>query len=135
MKGDLRGEGGGTVLEVPLSIFSPSLSSLEAITKFLKEDCSLTYSQIALLLNRDARTIWGTYARIKDREVEKVATSSTIRIPLSVLSNRSLGVLEAISLHLRENHQLRYAQIAQLLHRDDRTIWTACARARRKVNG
>jgi hypothetical protein len=46
-------------------------------------------------------------------------------IPLSLFANRQLGNLEALAKYLRENEQLSYSQIARLLNRNDRTIWTA----------
>ena len=48
--------------KLPISIFADGkLSILEAVVKFLKENKSLSYSEIAKLLNRDARTVWTAY--------------------------------------------------------------------------
>ena len=44
-------------------------------------------------------------------------------IPLSVFSNK-LSVLEIVVKYLREEKHLKYSEIAHLLDRDDRTIWT-----------
>ncbi len=54
-------------------------------------------------------------------------------IPTSVFQNRSLGSLEAVVVYLRETRGLNYAQIARLLNRDDRTIWTTYCRAAHKL--
>ena len=49
---------------IPLSIFKDkSLGVLEALVYYLKEDKQMTFHKIALLLNRDDRTIWTTYHR------------------------------------------------------------------------
>jgi len=49
---------------VSVSIFSqPKLSALESIVAYLKDELSLTYHKIALLLKRDDRTIWTVYQR------------------------------------------------------------------------
>jgi len=52
-------------------------------------------------------------------------------IPLSILADRRLGLLEAIVKFLKEERGLRYAKIARLLYRDSRTVWSAYANARK----
>lgn len=54
-------------INIPLSIFKDKkYSALEALVKYLKE-FGLRYSEIALLLNLDQRTIWTVYKRCKDK--------------------------------------------------------------------
>lgn len=60
---------------------------------------------------------------------------SDIAIPVGVLSNRSLGALEAITVYMKEHHNLSYHEIAVLLKRDDRTIWATYNNAKQKLNG
>lgn len=56
-------------LDIPSQIFqNRSLSVLESLVKYLKEEKNLTYSEIARLLNRDDRTIWTVYARVKKKQ-------------------------------------------------------------------
>ena len=57
---------------------------------------------------------------------------SKFYIPIFVFKDRSLSVLEAITEYLKEELHLRYCQIAALLNRDDRTIWTVYNRAKKK---
>lgn len=53
---------------IPVTILSDrKLSALEHITAYLKEHHNLTYKEIAILLNRDQRTIWTTYQRTKKK--------------------------------------------------------------------
>ena len=53
---------------IPVSIFSqPKLSALESIAAYLKEELSLTYHKIAILIKRDDRTIWTVYNRAKKK--------------------------------------------------------------------
>jgi len=53
-----------TAFYIPLSIFrDKSLGVLETLVYYLKEEKQLTFHKIALLLNRDDRTIWTTYHR------------------------------------------------------------------------
>ena len=53
-------------------------------------------------------------------------------IPLKVLRDRNLSVLEAISEYLHDEKNLTYHEIAVLMKRDDRTIWTCYQRAKKK---
>ncbi len=49
---------------IPIAIFSDrTLSTLEHIITYLKEQHGLRYKEIALILNRDQRTVWTTYQR------------------------------------------------------------------------
>jgi len=56
-----------------------------------------------------------------------------VLIPSSILSNRKISVLEAISVYLKDKKNLTYHEIALLLNRDDRTIWTCYNRAVKKL--
>lgn len=53
-------------------------------------------------------------------------------IPLEVFSDRTLGVLETAVKYLKENNQLNYSRIAEVLNRDDRTIWVSYNNTRKK---
>lgn len=122
-------------IAIPINIFCSDLGSLEAITKYLKENLGLTYSEIAAILNRDERTIWGTYSSSREKYPEAFMQDyGSITIPSSRFRNRNLGVLEALSFYLKQDLGLKYCQIAGLIQRDDRTVWTAISRARRKLN-
>ena len=59
-------------------------------------------------------------------------SNKLISIPVQVLQDRSISVLEAISYYLKETKNLTYHQIALLLNRNDRTIWTCYQRAKKK---
>ena len=56
-----------------------------------------------------------------------------IAIPIEVLKDRELSALEAIVRYLKEEHSLTYSQIAVMLQRDDRTVWTTYQRAIKTV--
>lgn len=57
-------------VDVPSYIFHDrTLKVLEAIVEFLKNRRGYTYKEIAVILNRDERTIWTVYQRaVKKRE-------------------------------------------------------------------
>lgn len=48
---------------LPMSCFTPGLSIMEAVTRYLKETMSMRLHDIALELGRDDRTIWTHYDR------------------------------------------------------------------------
>ena len=55
-------------IQIPVSIFqNRSLSILESLTEYLKEELNLRYCKIAALLNKDQRTIWTFYNRAKKK--------------------------------------------------------------------
>jgi len=119
--------------EIPVCIFNDKLSALETIVKYLKENLNLKYSEIAKLLNRNDRTIWATYSNSRKKLTEKfVVKSNKFFIPALIISNRSFSVLESIVSYLKDNLNLRYSQIALMLHRDQRTVWTVYNRKRKK---
>ena len=119
---------------IPIAIFEiKKLSALEAICKYLKEELEITYSKIALLLNRDSRTIWTTYNNASKKIKEKLLVKeSKFFIPVSVIKNRKFSVLESVVCYLKDNFNLRYSEIAFLISRDERNIWTVYHRALKK---
>ncbi|MBS3151701.1 hypothetical protein J4443_04950 [Candidatus Woesearchaeota archaeon] len=120
--------------EIPVSIFkNDKLSCLEAIVKYLKENLNLKYHEIALSTNRDDRTIWATYDHAKKKLADKfIIDEIKHTIPLEIFQNRKFSVLELISKYLHEDVGLSYHEIAVLLNRNDRTIWTVYQRYKTK---
>ncbi len=53
-------------------------------------------------------------------------------IPVSILKDRKLSVLENITAYFKDTFGLTYHKIALLLNRNDRTIWTVYQRAKKK---
>ena len=66
------------------------------------------------------------------KKEKKEGYDKFISIPTSIFQDRELSVLEAIAEYLKEKKGMRYSEIAKLLNRDDRTIWTAYQRAKAK---
>ena len=64
----------------------------------------------------------------------KTETILTIDIPSDIFKDRSLSVLEIMVEYLKEQKGLSYHEIAVLLNRDDRTIWTVYNRGKKKRN-
>jgi hypothetical protein len=119
---------------LPVNIFEDrKLGALESVVKYMKEELNLSYHEIAVHLSRDDRTIWSSYnSSSKKRKEPFSIRESKYNIPLSALGNSKLGILEAVVLYLKNNLNLRYRSIAQILNRDERTIWTTYQRATKK---
>ena len=62
-----------------------------------------------------------------------MAEDRYVNIPSFVFRDRNLAALEAIVVYLKDSQGMTYAQIARLLNRDDRTIWTTYTRAKKKL--
>lgn len=122
---------------LPINIFqTDALSSLEAIVKYLKEQKHLTFHQIAVVLKRDDRTIWTTYSKSRKKMLAHFhLLPSKYVMPAALFAERKLSVLETLAHYLRVTLKLSLHDIATLLNRDDRTIWTVCNRARKKLGG
>ena len=118
----------------PISIFRNSpLSGLEAITKYLKEELFLSFREIGQLTSRDERTIWGAYTNSKQKMPSSFNLEfSNYSIPLYIIKDRNVSILEAVTEYLKEQFGLRYCQIAPLINRNDRTVWTVYQRAKKK---
>ncbi len=117
---------------VPVEIFAKKLSPSEAVCKYLKENRKKSFHEIAVLLDRDDRSIWTSYHRATKKQSSCFhITQSTPTIPLSILANRDFSLLESIIFHLFSTG-LKPAAIARLLHRSAPIIYTVLGRARAK---
>ncbi len=120
-------------IEIPASVFSRKLSCLETIVKYLKENLSLSNKEIGKLIKRSEKTVWQAYNSSKKKSDLKFKVKfSKFYIPVSILEDRKLSVLEDVVKYLHENFDLNYSEIGRLLHRDSRTIWTVYSRVRKK---
>jgi len=122
------------VNQIPITIFdNEELSALETIVKYLKENLGFRFSEIANLLNRDERNIWTTYKYASTKRKQKFVIRQVVFfVPITIFQDRRVSVLEALVEYLKENRQLSLHEIASLLKRDDRTIWTVYNRVQKK---
>lgn len=110
---------------IPLFLFSDrKLGSLEIVVKYMKENLSLNFSQIAAKINRDQRTVWCTYSKAvkKEKSLFKIKKEQHY-VPFEIFLNRKLGPLEALTCYLKDELNLSFKQISELLNRDYNTIW------------
>ena len=123
-------------LIIPVSIFDNGmLSSLESIVKYLRENKGLRLSEIARLLGRDQRAIGVTYRFARKKLGQELSAPATKQsLPVKVIADRKLSVLESIVHHLKKTYGLQFHEIALMLRRDDRTVWTVYQRALKKLH-
>ena len=73
-------------------------------------------------MNRDQRTIWTAYNKATEKQKELIRVRETeIFIPLSVINNRKMTILESVIIYLRERN-MKYSEIAKLIGRDQRNV-------------
>jgi len=122
---------------LPSTIFCDrNIGVLESVVVYLKEQHKLGFSKIGTLLNRNRKTIWTVYQRSIEKRTTrpaKVKVVSNVFIPVSMLRDRSLSSLEVIVHYLATQTSLTNHQIAILLNRSDKTIWTVKDRANKKM--
>ena len=86
------------------------------------------------VLSRDFTRV---LARIKkkhfliEKEIEELSKKEEISLPISIFNDK-LGMLEAASLYLKDELGLGFKEIAKLLKRDYKTIWTSYNKAKKK---
>src|SRR3989344_580126 len=116
---------------LPISIFESDLSPLETISKYLSEECDYSCAKIARLLNRSHSSVWNA---CKDANSKLPARfqkkNSVISIPIKVFASEKLSAMEALVHHVKSAHKLKFSEIAKLINRDEKTVWTSYDRAK-----
>ena len=119
-------------LFLPSTIFNEKLTVLESVVKYLREEKKFSLKKISDLVGRDQRNIWSVYDSTKKKYSKKfIVKDVKYWVPISIFLDK-LSALESVVLYLKEEFSLNYHEIALLLKRDDRTIWTVYQRARKK---
>ncbi len=121
--------------QIPVSIFNRYLSCFEAVVLYLRDYLGLSNKRISLLTARKQNTISSTYKKALGKFSGKLSQDSEYSIPLEVIKDRGLSVLENICYYLRKEYGLSNNGIAELLNLNNKTIWTVMARARKKLHG
>jgi len=116
-------------ISIPVSKFSSELGPLESVVKYLRDEKKLSIKEISVRLNRSDRTIWATYyssKRISSRLISRIRNET--RIPISIFSKEKSSILETLVYYLHRYMNMRFVEIAQILNRDVRTVWTCYSR-------
>jgi hypothetical protein len=120
--------------KIPLHIFSENkLGILEAATKYLKENHSMKYCEIAKFLNRDDRTVRASYINaLKKKESKFEIDEIKYSIPCDVFSNRKLGPLESLVVYLKDNLNLSIGEISKQLNRTYMVVYLSYTNGKKK---
>ena len=121
---------------IPLSIFIKTANPSQSLIKYLKEKENYSNKEIAVLLHKDQRTIWGVYHRSKKETkidfFKTLFTEERYFLPLSIFKERTLTISEQIVFYLNTIYNLKTKQIASLLHKSPNSIAVILKRAREK---
>lgn len=117
---------------LPVTLFSSKLSPAEAIVLYLKDHRGFKFSEIAKLINRDERSLWGNYNRAKTKG-DLVIEKTPYLLPLELFRDRSLSVLEHVVLYLKDNYNLNLQTISKLLNKKSTTVWSVFTRVKQKA--
>lgn len=71
-------------------------------------------------------------SKFSGKKEDFVSSTHSVNIPSIIFTDRRLSVLEILVEYLKDEKNLNYSEIARLLNRDDRTIWTVYQRAKKK---
>ena len=117
---------------VPSCIFNTKLSSYETLVKFLKESYGLRVQEISILLNKKKQSVWRAYKQATKKFKQSFeVTTLYYPIPIKIFTDSKLTILQTLVIFLKDHYQLTYSEIAALLMRDDRTIWTVYYKAKK----
>lgn len=117
-------------IKIPLSIFTTKLSPLESIVRHLKEKQNKKINEIAKTLNKNPPAISLAYKNSLTKKF--IPKKTNISIPLSKFQNNpKLSILEVVVNYLR-NKDFKFTEIAKLLDRSPKTIWTLFNRGTKK---
>ena len=120
---------------IPVSIFRKSISPLETVVKYLKENLQYKNKDIATVLGKSTQSIWQAYRNAAKKSPKPFDEKfSPYFIPMTHLKTNGFTLNELIVSYLLETFSLSYHQVAVLLKRDDRTIWTVYQRYKKKKN-
>lgn len=111
---------------VPATIFSFSQSPLQSLVTYLKDTYNFSFKEIATKLQRAYATIYAAY------KTPLHAIPPTRHVILLATFATRMSVLETCVVNLKEEQHLKLSEIARLLKKDPRTIWSTYDRAKKK---
>ncbi|NQV09349.1 hypothetical protein HQ529_05865, partial [Candidatus Woesearchaeota archaeon] len=87
----------------------------------------LSFNQISKILKRSYRAVWGSYQSSLNKFPQILVIEKTpYFIPTSIFNKSSL--LKITCTFLKQSYSLNYKQIADIMKRDQRTIWVVINR-------
>ncbi len=113
---------------LPISVFKHGLSGLETVCVYLKQE-GLRFSQIAEMLNRSPVTVRLSYRNGKQKfKGDLDVSDKEIMIPVELFKERKRSVLRHVVAYLKDEKNISIKEIAVLLNRDYKTVWSAYAK-------
>ena len=73
-------------------------------------------------------------SNLRQKSLNVISSLSYVSIPIEAFHKYNLAVLETVVVYLKQVANLNYNEIAILLNRDQRNIWTVYKRARVKLD-
>jgi len=119
-------------IQIPIVIFRHNIGPAEVLCKYLKENKNMRFSEIGNLINRDERTVWINYRNALKKKENKMRSRGEIFVSVKIFADRKLSILESIVNYLK-NQGLKNLEIAELLGKDQRNIWTLYSRVKKKL--
>jgi len=121
--------------KIPLEIFSSNLGALEALVKYLRENLNFKYKYINEISNKSIGALGKTYASASLKQKEKfVIKDFKNSIDIEILFAEGFTVLANIILFLRDSKAMKFSEIAALLSRNVKSVWTVYHNAKEKKN-
>lgn len=114
---------------IPLSIFKTDLGPSQLVIKYLKEIKKIPLKAISCLLSKSYTNVWLSYNKAKKTKL--ILSKFSDSLSIAQISHDALTTFESIVFHLKK--QYNYSQIARILHKDPRTIWTVYQRVQKKL--
>jgi hypothetical protein len=102
-------------VSIPLSIFSSGLECVEAMTKYLKENLNLGYTEISKLIGSKPSVVYINYQRASGKVKKRFTLKKDdVFLLLKDITNPKLSLLENITFYLRNNNHSN-RQIAAIM--------------------
>ena len=119
----------------PLGLLkNDKISTLEVLVKYLRENKKLCYKNIGKKLNRTPSALAVTYKQAKKKhKAPLLDVDFSIMIPYSIFDNKCFSVLECVIFYLK-NQGRKQTEIARLIGKDPRTVWTIISRIKKKID-
>ncbi|MFH1439318.1 MAG: hypothetical protein ABIG89_02050, partial [Candidatus Woesearchaeota archaeon] len=128
-------------VSIPFDVFVSGRNLLESLSCYLVDSLDYSFDEISLLLNRNIKIVTKAYNSKKKTEdksclnnIYSTKSLHSIKVPLVLFRSRSLSMMEHLVKYLKESYNLKFSQIAKLLNKDQRTIWTIYMRSCKKYN-
>ena len=103
----------------------------EALAKELDKEIDAINTFVQTILEKNDISFSKLVEILRQKRGEK----AIVKVPCCIFKERSLGILEALTIYLKEKLNLSYSDIASLLNRNHSPVWMSYNNAKKKFNG